>query len=139
MDVGVELLTGLVQGGPVAILGAFGLWLYFKQQTKTNGKPSVTDTAQVVPHRTNGTPLTWADPAVEDAMKSLPDLIRAGNETSREQLKQSQSMAATTATLVELDKQILEQQKICVANDLEIRAGIAETRAILAGAGRGQS
>ena len=125
------MISGLVQGGPLAVLAAFGLWLWFRQQSKASSKPPVTDTAQVVPCRANGTPLTWADPDVEAAMKVLPDLIRAGNTTSREQLKQTQSMAAIIATLADLDKQILEQQKICVENDREIARGMAETRAII--------
>jgi len=100
MDIGTTLITGIAQGGPIAVLAAFALWLWFKQQSKAKGGE--------VPTRENGTPLSWADPASERAIKELPDLIRAGNETGKSQLKQTQEMNLCLARLADFDAKLLD-------------------------------
>jgi hypothetical protein len=102
IDPTVATITSLL--GPGAGVGGGGLILLMVLQRdkirdwwhagSKSAKPSPQDSTLVVPHRLNGTPLTWADPSVEAATLMLPDLLRDANEIGREQLKHTQSMTA---------------------------------------------
>ena len=90
------------------------------------GKEKITKDNKV-PTRENGTPLTWADPASERAIKELPDLMRTSNETGRQMLKETQEMSIYMKRLMDFDEKILAASEKGIADHRKIRESVDET------------
>ena len=91
------------------------------------GKPKDANGEPAVPTRENGTPLTWADPASERAIKELPDLMRTSNETGRQMLKETQEMSIYMKRLMDFDEKILAASEKGIADHRKIRESVDET------------